>query len=40
MCGHVLCMPYYILHHHETFPVDAENKSLHHDALGIHGFST
>ena len=36
-CGHILYMPYYVLHVHDTFPVDAENKSRHHDALGILG---
>ena len=36
-CGHILYMPYYVLHVHNTFPVDAGNKSRHYDALGILG---
>jgi hypothetical protein len=39
-CGMVLYLPYYILCAHDTFfPVDAENKSRHHDALGIIGLN-
>ena len=36
-CGMFLYLPYYMLYVHDTFPVDAENKSRHHDALGILG---
>jgi len=36
-CGWFMYLPFYILNVHDTFPVDAEYKSRHHDALGILG---
>lgn len=40
-CGMVLyLLPYYILYIHSTFfPIDAKNKSHHHDTLGILGLN-
>jgi hypothetical protein len=38
MCGWFMYLPFYILNIQDTaFPVDAEYKSRHHDALGVLG---
>jgi hypothetical protein len=37
ICGWLMYLPFYILNIHDTFPVKAEYKSRHHDALGILG---